>query len=138
MNAKEAILGLAGIALVGILAACGGGGQPAGGSASVDVTTTEYQFTPAAWTVPAGSSVTVNLTNNGSEEHEWVLLKQGTAVTAPFDADDEEKVFWEIEAEAGEGTTGTFSAPAEAGQYTIVCGVAGHFENGMQGTLTVN
>jgi uncharacterized cupredoxin-like copper-binding protein len=64
-------------------------------------------------------------------------MEAGYQVTTPFDADDEPHVYWEGEVEAGESGTFTFTAPSEAGDYQLVCGVAGHVEAGMVGTLTV-
>lgn len=71
------------------------------------------------------------------QEHEWVLLKQGTRVTLPFSEDDEDKVYWEIEAKAGESKEGSFVAPLEPGTYDIVCGKPRHIERGMKGTLII-
>ena len=113
-----------------LLAACGGPGN------EISVATTDFHFSPQNWTVAAGESITVTLTNKGALEHEWVLLKRGMSVTLPFNDDDEDKVLWEIEAKAGETATGTFTAPA-AGNYEVVCGVVGHLEQGMQATLLV-
>jgi plastocyanin len=113
------------------LTACGGS------SNTIAVTTTDFKFDAQSWTVSAGQEVTLTITNKGANEHEWVLLKMGTAVTPPFDADDEDKVFWEIEAQPGETKTETFTAPSEAGTYTIVCGISGHLEQGMQAALAV-
>jgi len=98
---------------------------------------TDFKFTPDAWEVPAGAEVTLTLTNNGTQDHEWVIINLGDAVTIPFDDDDEAKVFWEGEAGPGETETFTFTAPTEAGDYTIVCGTPAHLEQGMQGILRV-
>ena len=113
------------------LTACGGG------SNAVSVTTTDFKFDAESWTVSAGQEVSLTIANKGANEHEWVLLKLGTAVTVPFDDDDEDKVFWEIEAQPGETKTETFTAPSEADTYTIVCGITGHIEQGMVATLVV-
>ena len=121
---------IAGALLFG-LTACGGN------SNTISVTTTDFHFDPQTWTVSAGQEVTVTITNNGANEHEWVLLKPGTSVTQPFDEDDEDKVFWEIEAQPGETKTETFTAPSEAGTYTVVCGIPAHLEQGMEATLVV-
>jgi uncharacterized cupredoxin-like copper-binding protein len=118
-------------AAVLVLAAC------AGGPEKISVTTTDFKFEPTTWTVSAGKEVEFTIKNDGSLEHEWVLIKKGQEVTIPFDADDEDKVFWEIEAQPGETKTETFTAPSEPGTYSIVCGTAGHLEQGMDGTLTV-
>ena len=113
------------------LAAC------SSGPTKLAVTTTEMVFSPKEWTLPAGKQVELTLTNNGALDHEWVLIKKGEQVTPPFDADDEPKVFWEMEAEPGKTKTETFTAPAEAGEYQVVCGTPGHFEAGMVGKATV-
>jgi uncharacterized cupredoxin-like copper-binding protein len=107
-------------------------------TASLSVELTDFKFTPDAWEVPAGAEVTLTMTNNGTQEHEWVIVKQGEEITIPFDDDDEEKVFWEAETQPGETGEFTFTAPTEPGDYTIVCGTPAHLEQGMQGTLRVN
>jgi uncharacterized cupredoxin-like copper-binding protein len=127
---KRIIIGLTLAASILGLVACSG-------SSTISVTTTESKFDPTTWTVKAGKPVTITITNNGTLVHEWVLIKQGQEVTVPFDADDEDKVFWEIEAEPGETKTETFTAPSEAGMYNIVCGTPGHIELGMVGSLEV-
>lgn len=114
-----------------LLAACGGGPE------KISVTTTDFKFEPTSWEVSAGKKVELTIINNGTLEHEWVIIKKGMQVTMPFDDDDEEKVFWEMEAQPGETKTETFTAPSEPGTYTIVCGTPGHLEQGMEGTLTV-
>lgn len=106
-------------------------------TAELEVTLTDFEFTPAQVTVPAGAEVTLTLINDGTLEHEWVLVNQGQTIEAPFGEEDEAKIFWEGEVEAGQTATFTFTAPQEPGEYQIVCGVAGHLESGMEGTLTV-
>jgi len=115
-----------------LLAACGPGGPE-----KISVTTTDFKFDPTSWTVTAGKQVELTLKNEGVLEHEWVIIKNGMQVTIPFDDDDEEKVYWEIEAAPGETKTETFTAPSEAGTYTVVCGTPAHLEQGMTGTLIV-
>ena len=112
------------------LAACGS-------SNKVSVTTTDFHFSPESWTVGAGQEVTVTVTNNGALRHEWVVIKPGQTITLPFNDDDEDKVLWEVEVEPGETVSGQFTAPSEPGDYEVVCGVLGHLELGMKGTLTV-
>jgi len=114
------------------LTACG-----ASGPEKISVTTTEFNFEPKSWTVSAGKQVELTIQNDGTLDHEWVIIKKGMEVTIPFDADDEDKVFWEMEAGPGETKTETFTAPSEAGTYTIVCGTPAHLEQGMSGTLIV-
>jgi len=122
------------IVLIGVfaLSACG-----ASGPEKISVTTTDFKFEPTSWTVSAGNEVELTLTNDGTLEHEWVIIKQGMEVTIPFDEDDEDKVYWEMEAQPGDTNTETFTAPSEAGTYTVVCGIPAHLEQGMTGTLIV-
>jgi len=115
-----------------LLTACGGGGT------KINVILTDFAFSPDTFTVPAGATVTINATNNGSSEHEFVIMKLGESVTAPFGDKDEGNIFWELDAvEAGTTKSGTFTAPTEPGKYEVVCGLAGHIEGGMVASLTV-
>jgi plastocyanin len=98
-----------------LLAAC------ASGPEKISVTTTDFKFDPVSWTVSAGKEVELTIVNNGSLEHEWVIIKKGMEVTMPFDADDEDKVFWESEA-ARRDQDGNLHCPSEPGTYDIVCG----------------
>jgi uncharacterized cupredoxin-like copper-binding protein len=125
---------LAGAALVVslLLSACGGNGP-----ANLNVVATDFAFTPAELTVAAGEEVSLTLTNNGSVEHEWVIMEAGYRMTTPFDDDDEPHVYWEGAVAAGESMTFAFTAPSEPGEYQVVCGIPGHVEAGMTGTLTV-
>ena len=104
---------------------------------TIEVTTKGFQFEPNTWTITSGQKVTLRITNPTVQEHEWVLLKEGTKITLPFGEDDEDKVYWEIEAKAGEIKRGTFTSPLEPGKYDIVCGKPRHIERGMKGTLII-
>jgi plastocyanin len=106
--------------------------------ADISSTMTEYKYEPATWQVPAGAQVTLTLTNAGSLKHEWVLMKKGYTVAAPFsDAKDASSALADYDVDPGQTQTFTFTAPTETGDYEVVCGVATHLENGMKGTLTV-
>lgn len=115
-----------------LLAACGPGGPE-----KISVTTTDFLFDPTSWTVTAGKQVELTLKNDGVLSHEWAIIKKGMQVTIPFDEDDAEKVYWEMKAAPRETKTETFTAPSEAGAYTIVCGTPAHLEQGMTGALIV-
>jgi uncharacterized cupredoxin-like copper-binding protein len=106
-------------------------------STTLDVTMNEYAFEPNTWEVPAGGKVTLNLSNAGTLDHEFVLMVLGKNATAPFNDDDETNVYWEHELAKGESASIEFTAPTEPGVYQVVCGTPGHLEQGMQGTLTV-
>lgn len=118
------------------LTACGGAAAPAY-SNKIDVTLNEFMFEPTDFAIPAGQEITLAAKNDGKVAHEFVIIKLGQEVTVPFDADDEDKVFWEHEVEPGATETITFTAPTEPGQYTVVCGISGHLEAGMTGKLVV-
>ena len=127
-----AVLGLA-------LVACAGGDEP---NAALQVTTSEFQFSPNEWTVPAGQEITIEITNDGSVLHEWVLMQPGVTIEAESDLPDTEEalladfVYVEDEVDAGATKTLTFTAPA-AGTYQVICAIETHFDAGMEGTLTV-
>jgi uncharacterized cupredoxin-like copper-binding protein len=135
---------LAGIALMSaiILSACGGTGDT-GSSAGTTVNTLDtLKFDPAAITVASGSTVAVK--NSGIQDHNFVVVA----------AADEARVAEEALAKGGDATglsgvlaggpilkagaseNVTISIPA--GTYRYICTVAGHYQAGMVGDLTVN
>jgi uncharacterized cupredoxin-like copper-binding protein len=124
------------IAVVGalLLSACGGddGAEP---STDLEAVATEYAFDPDSWTVPEGEAVTLELANEGAEEHEWVIIEQGTTLESSTDF-EEQLVVWEVEAGPGETVSETFTAPS-TGTYQVICALPGHLEGGMEGTLEV-
>jgi uncharacterized cupredoxin-like copper-binding protein len=58
-------------------------------------------------------------------------------MTLSFDEDDEEKVFWEVEADSATEKIETFIAPIKPWTYDITCGIVGHLDRGMRATLIV-
>jgi uncharacterized cupredoxin-like copper-binding protein len=137
LRTRSGFVMLAVVALA--LVACGGAGNEA--STELTATVQEFQFTPSTWTVPAGEQITIAITNAGSVTHEWVLLQEGVTITSEDDLPETEEelladfVNVEEEVEAGETKTLTFEAPP-AGTYQIICAIEGHFNGGMEGTLT--
>ena len=134
-----------GLVMAMVLAACGGGdggddGDDGGGggaaSSSISVTATEFVFDPDAYVVDAGASISFQMTNEGSVEHNWVLLTAGTNVTEEAEVPADNTII-EFTSNAGESVTGTFTAPA-AGTYQVVCTIAGHLAAGMEGQLVVS
>ena len=115
-----------------MLTACSGNG------ATINVNLTDFAYSPNTFTVPAGAQVTIHAHNQGSAEHEFAIMKNGTSVAPPFGDKDEGNIFWELD-EIGAGTTksATFTAPTEPGTYEVVCGLNGHIEKGMVATLVV-
>lgn len=97
------------------------------------------QENPPVWTVPAGAEVTVNLDNQGNLQHNWAVAKLGAEL--PDVITDETAVADQLLFNAGVMDAGTsqavsFTAPEEAGEYLVICTVAGHYPL-MQGRLVV-
>jgi plastocyanin len=116
------------------LVSCGGS-EP---STTINVTMTDFQFTPNSYAVPAGKEITLNVVNNGSVVHNFVIMKLGTTAGEAFDDEDEANVFWEErDIPAGSDLSVTFTAPTEPGDYQVVCRTQGHIASGMVATLTV-
>lgn len=140
MKSKKIIVLLAVLAMAFLMAACGGGG---GGETAAPEPVTlaftgldTFKYDPASASVATGAPVTVNFTNGGVLEHDWMLVAEGTDLNS-LTAEDA----LVAEAHSGvlaAGATNTFSftAPA-AGTYQIVCTVPGHAPGGMVGTFTV-
>ena len=105
--------------------------------ATLNVTATNQGYDSSTYSVPAGAEITVNFTNNGAVEHVFTILKQGEHITPPYQTKDDDKVMWYIVAPPGETKSGIFTAPAEPGEYDIICPVPGHIELGMKATLVV-
>jgi len=130
---KYFILALVLLVMLLVLSACGAGGP----STTINVTMTDFHFEPMEFTVPAGQEITVNATNNGAVEHEFVIFKFGQTAGEKFGDEDEENIYWEVEVQPGQSSTSSFTAPTEPGEYYVTCGIEGHLEAGMNGNLIV-
>ena len=131
------ILILAAVALMA--AACGGDSDAEeGGPVLVRQSITahdSFEYDPPSMTVPAGANVTIELVNEGSLEHSWVLVADDVD---PAKATAEDAINGATSGNIAGGESGRFSfeAPA-AGSYKFVCTVPGHAVGGMVGTFTV-
>jgi uncharacterized cupredoxin-like copper-binding protein len=106
-------------------------------STTLNVDMKDFSFSPDTFSVPAGAKVTLNLKDSGALEHEFVIMLREKGATLPFDEDDETNIYWEHELLPGESAKLEFTAPSAPGEYEVVCGTAGHLEQGMRATLTV-
>lgn len=132
LPARFAAIAVAGALL---LAGCSSDDGEGAADADVSVAATEYQFSPSTWSADAGS-FSVAFANEGTVEHEWAVIKLGEDITSEAEF-AEDKVLLEIEAvPAGESTTEEITID-EAGTYQVICALDGHFDQGMEGTLTV-
>jgi plastocyanin len=113
----------------------GGGGPaaPAGPTDQVAVTATDFAFDPADVEVFADQEVTVALVNDGGVEHNWTVLEAGTFIAAESEYDESMAVGAIEGVAAGETAEGTITL--EAGEYQVICTIAGHFDAGMEGTV---
>lgn len=104
---------------------------------TINVTLSDYRYTPSTFTVPAGREITLNLKNEGFVSHMFIIFNLGTNVGAKFGPEDEENIYWQVEVLPGKSATAKFTAPTEPGEYYVTCGLGGHHEVGMVGTLIV-
>ncbi len=88
-------------------------------------------ITPNQFTVQAGSEVTVNVTNNGTIEHDFNIIKFRTDVGDMFDEEDQKNILWEINVQLGETKSVTFTVPDQGIIYQVVCAMPGHLQAGM-------
>lgn len=129
------------LAVVGAACSSSGSSLSGGTSDSIDVTLDSFEFVGSSWDVPAGEEITIKMENVAMIDHEWVILKPGVTIRSEADLPETEEalladfVYWEEEVAGGDTQTFTFMAPP-AGEYQVICAIPGHFESGMEGTLT--
>jgi uncharacterized cupredoxin-like copper-binding protein len=114
------------------LGACAGTSDQAPGSdvppaslaSTITIEATEFAFTPSTFTAQVGEEITFEVTNNGTLEHNFVVLDPSGAEVARTSL-------------AVGVTESVLVMPMLAGDYTIVCDIEGHQQAGMQAALTV-
>lgn len=114
------LVALVAFALTAAIAVAVATDRPEGGGSNtgpVAVSLTEFAIMPSAIV----ASGTVNVTNNGGQAHDLVVV--GTDVATPM-------------LQPGQSASMDVSGLAE-GTYEVICSVGGHKEAGMVGTLTV-
>jgi plastocyanin len=86
----------------------------------VAVSAFDLGFTPTAFTIPAGTDITITVTNDGAIQHDFKIVDTdfGTPLVA-----------------SGQSEALVVNLPA--GEYTYICTVEGHAAAGMTGTITV-
>ncbi len=110
-----------------------GGGEVA---TSLSVVGTEFAFSPDSWTIAADTDVPVTFTNEGLVDHEWVVVKLGSEISSEteFSESDIEVAIRDLRA----GDTDTITINLPAAEYQIICVLEGHYDAGMEGSLTVS
>ncbi|MBK5268385.1 MAG: cupredoxin domain-containing protein [Acidimicrobiia bacterium] len=109
-----------------------------------DVSADSMLLTPDPASAAAGE-VTFVITNTGTEEHEFVVLKTDLGIAdLPFDEaadevlEDGEGVVALDEIESiMPGETKTLTVTMEAGNYALICNFEGHYRKGMRSAFTV-
>lgn len=115
------------------LTACGKSGP----STKISFTMTDFAFNPNEFTVPAGQEITLNVTHNGTMEHNFIIMKYGMDSGDKFVEEDKVNVFWQVALQPGDSETVSFMAPEQPGTYQVICGMPGHLQSGMIGKLIV-
>lgn len=130
MNKKSLLLMLI---LSWTLFACGKSGT----STKLSFTMSDFAFDPNEFVVPAGKEIMLHVIDDGTMEHDLIIMKYGTDAGDMFDEEDQVNVFWEIDLQPGHSETVMFTAPEQPGTYQIICGMPGHLQSGMIGKLVV-
>jgi uncharacterized cupredoxin-like copper-binding protein len=99
----------------------GGGGG--GGAGTVDLSATDFKFTPSDPSVKSGE-VTFKMTNDGQTTHS-------------LEIEDVNGQDVELEGDVSPGQSGTLTANLKSGTYEFYCPVDSHKEMGMEGEITV-
>ena len=124
MESRMSRLSLA-LVLALLLAGCGSEEDDAeggGGGEAIEISGTDFAFSPASVEVDEAGEVTLRLVNDGGMPH--ALEVEGGGVEEETD-------------EVGPGETAELTVELEAGEYVFYCPVGNHRDQGMEGTLTV-
>ena len=122
----------------------GGGG---GGDTGTSLAASEKEWSVAVSPESASSGeITIDVTNDGTMTHEFVIFKTDLAPDAlPLNEDgsavDEEGkgVTHIAEVEDVEvGMTKPLTVSLEPGNYVVICNLPGHYSQGMHGALTIS
>jgi uncharacterized cupredoxin-like copper-binding protein len=116
-----------GVVAAALLAGCGGGGSSSSGApaGSIQVTMTDFKFSPSNISAPHGKVVFWLINASGTSQHDLAIRdSSGNRIAAS-----------EL---VSAGDTKEFDvANIDAGSYTIYCTQPGHEASGMSGKLTI-
>jgi len=125
-----------------LLTACSSGSSKPATEVAVEMT--DFAYSPAAITVPAGQPVTFTIENTGNIEHDFVVEKIKATTDMVQDSGSEahhahgQEQNYDLHVSAGMGETSVFQLTvAEPGTYKVFCSVEGHEAAGMVGELIV-
>jgi uncharacterized cupredoxin-like copper-binding protein len=136
------------VAVLGtIIVGCGSAGTssapsaeapPAGGS--IGVSLVEWSVVPATASAAAGT-VTFDVSNDGTQVHEFVVVKTDTAADALTVVDNkiDESVLTPVDEieDIAVGATPSLTVDLAAGHYVLLCNIETHYEQGMRADFDV-
>lgn len=93
----------------------------------------EYGFEPSTISADEGSTLVLRLRNDGTLLHDWAILSAPIKTEADLRSVD---ILVSSRVEPSAVATLEVDVPAP-GTYQIICSIAGHFSEGMEGTLNV-
>jgi uncharacterized cupredoxin-like copper-binding protein len=122
-----------------------------GNALTVTAKDAEFAFNPTELTAKSGEQITLTFNNTSALNHNFILIKDDTAILAKVDAgadvsgeaggyvptDKTDIVATTKLLTPGSSETITFTAPAP-GKYLYFCTYPAHLEGGMKGSFTVN
>lgn len=94
---------------------------------TVQVAEGDLFFNPNAVTIPAGTNIDIQVTNNGAVGHNFSISDHKNPGLTDLEIS--------LDSAPGQGGTATINAPA--GVYYFYCNVPGHEQAGMFGYITV-
>lgn len=100
--------------------ASGGADRPVAGARDIQVVATDLAFEPRVVEIRAGEPVNITLANDGAVFHDLSIPQLGFV----------------LDADPGQQVSGSLTVD-EPGSYEFECGVPGHADAGMRGTLEV-
>ena len=148
---RYALLGLMLMLALGLFAACGGGDDDDDGSSSapaatetpattVNVSLEDFTLTPDSPSAPQGE-ITFAAQNLGVTPHEFLVVRTELAADAlPSEGAEVDESQLDIVLRIDDiamGQSAADTAQLEAGNYVLICNVAGHYALGMSASFTV-
>ena len=129
---------LLGVALT--IAACAGTPETIPADVDLAVTMKDYKMELSVETVKAGT-VKIGIKNAGGMEHSFELIKSDLPFDKlPIDSGaakaKEDGLIKQVKS-IGVGKVATLTADLAAGNYVVICNVAGHYQLGMRVALAV-
>lgn len=120
--------------------AFGAAADPAGATRTIEVTASDYAFSPSDLDVRVGEIVKFRITNDGNALHEFMLGDEATHAEHETDATTADahghEAPYMVMVRPGESATLAWYFNTE-GEFDYVCHIADHEDRGMRGTIHV-